>query len=104
MGIYTKVQSSQDNFIDTKARLLARGSFKTYKIDDKETSPKVCLKSKCNILSLARNLVWCLHQLDVSNVFLYGDFMKCVNIEQPLSMQFRGRLHKYVISIALSMF
>ena len=57
-----------------KARLVARGFTQTYGIDYKETfSPVVRLNSIQVLLSLVVNQDWPLHQLDVSNAFLYGD-------------------------------
>ena len=35
------------------------------------------------IVSMAVNLDWPLHQLDISNAFLYGDLAEEVYMEQP---------------------
>ena len=57
-----------------KARLVARGFSLTYVMDYKETfCLMVCLNSVHIILSVAVNQGWYLHQLNVSNAFLYGD-------------------------------
>ena len=67
-----------------KARLVARGFTQTYGIDYKETfSPVVRLNSIRVILSIAVNQGWTLHQLDVSNAFLYGELTDQVFMEQP---------------------
>jgi len=66
-----------------KARLVARGFTQTYGIDYKETSPVVRLNSICVLLSIAVNQGWPLHQLDVSNAFLYGELTEQVFMEQP---------------------
>ena len=57
-----------------KARLVASGFTQAHDIDYTETfSPVVCMNSIHLLLSLVFNLNWSLHQLDVSNAFLYGD-------------------------------
>ena len=67
-----------------KARLVARGFSQTYGVDYKETfSPVVRLNSVHILLSLAVNQGWSLHQLDVSNAFLYGELTEQVFMEQP---------------------
>ena len=53
-------------------------------VDYTETfSPVVRLNSVRVLLSLAINQAWSLHQLDVSNAFLYGDLEEQVFMEQP---------------------
>ena len=67
-----------------KARLVARGFTQAHGIDYTETfSPVVRMNSIHVLLSLVVNLNWSLHQLDVSNAFLYGDLTKQVFMEQP---------------------
>ena len=74
-----------------KARLVARGFSHTYGIDYKETfSPMVRLNSVRVILSLAVNQGWSLHQLDVSNAFLYGDLIEHVFMKQPTRYAVQG--------------
>ena len=43
----------------------------------------VRMNSICVLLSLVVNLNWTLHQMDVSNAFLYGDLTNQVFMEQP---------------------
>ena len=67
-----------------KARLVARGFTQVYVIDYTETfSPIVRLNFVRVLLSLAVNQACSLHQLDVSNAFLYGDLEEQVFMEQP---------------------
>ena len=68
-----------------KALLVACGFSQTYVIDYKETfSPMVYLNSVCIILSLVVNHELSIHQLDVSNAFLYGVLTEHVFMEQSL--------------------
>ena len=68
-----------------KARLVARGFTQAHGIDYTETfSPVVRMNSIHVLLSLVINLNWSLHQLDVSNTFLYVDLTEQVFMEQPL--------------------
>ena len=67
-----------------KAQLVGRGFTQAHGIDYIETfSSVVRMNSICIFLSLLVNLNWSLHQLDVSNAFLYGDLTKRVFMEQP---------------------
>ena len=74
-----------------KARLVARGFTQAHGIDYTETfSPVVRMNSIHVLLSLVVNLNWSLHQLDVSNAFLYGDLTEQVFMEQPLRYVAQG--------------
>ena len=67
-----------------KAQSVAKGFTQVHAIDYSETfSPNVCMSFVLVLLSLVVNLDWCLHQLDVSNAFLYDDLTKQVFVEQP---------------------
>ncbi|MBZ2164384.1 hypothetical protein K8B34_20715, partial [Alteromonas stellipolaris] len=73
MGVYIGISSRwvHDRY---KARLVAKGYTKTYGVDYFETfSPVACLNSIRILFSLAINMDWAMHQLDVKNAFLYGD-------------------------------
>ena len=67
-----------------KARLVAKGYTQTYGIDCFETfSPVAGLSSIRISFSITVNLSWSLFQLDVKNIFLYGDLQEEVYMEQP---------------------
>ncbi|GAA0184851.1 transmembrane signal receptor [Lithospermum erythrorhizon] len=57
-----------------KARLVSKGFTQTYGIDFSETfAPVAKLNTVRVLLSLATNLDWELHQLEIKNAFLNGD-------------------------------
>ena len=78
-----------------KARLVASGFSQVQGIDYEEAfSPVVCLNSIRILLSMAVNYAWPLHQLNVSNAFLYGDLTECVYMEQPPGYSVEGENDK----------
>ena len=84
MGFHSKV-SSKWHCACHKAQLVAKGFTQAYDIDYTETfSLVVRMNSIRVLLSLAINLDWSLHQLDVSKAFLYGDLTMQVFMEKPL--------------------
>ena len=67
-----------------KARLVAKGFTQTYGTDYQETfAPIAKLNTIRFLLSLAANLDWPLHQLDVKNAFLNSDLEDEVYMEIP---------------------
>jgi len=83
MSLYLKyrLDGSVDRY---KARLVVKGYTQTYDVDYFETfSPVTRLNSIRILFSVAVNMEWPLFQLDVKNVFLYGNLKKQVYMEQP---------------------
>ena len=76
-----------------KARMVARGFTHEYGIHYTKTFSHVIPLTSIHVLiSLALNQAWSLHQLDVSNAFLYGDLEKQVFMEQPPRYVAQGEL------------
>ena len=67
-----------------KARLVAEGFTQTYGIDYTKTfAPMAKLNTIRDLLSLAANLDWALHQFDINNVFLNGELEEQVFMTLP---------------------
>ena len=78
-----------------KACLVTKGYAQTYGVDYSDTfSPVTKLTSVRLFISFAASYDWDLHQLDIKNVFLHGDFQKEVYIEQPPGFVARGKIRK----------
>ena len=71
-----------------KAWLVAKGFTQTYKIDYQETFASVAkLNTMWVLLSIATNLEWPLHKLDVKNAFLNGNLEQEAYMEVPLGFE-----------------
>lgn len=74
MGIYPKL----------KVQLVARGFTQIYGIDYQETfAPVAKLNTIRVLLSVAANLKWPLHQLDIKNAFLNGELKEEIYMALP---------------------
>ena len=82
--VYSLKYNPDGSIARYKARLVARGFSQAYGLDYHETFSPVARLSFIRVLfSIALDQSWPLHQLDVSNAFLYDDLDEQVFMEQP---------------------
>ncbi|RVX07945.1 Retrovirus-related Pol polyprotein from transposon TNT 1-94 [Vitis vinifera] len=93
--IFTVKYKADGNVDMYKARLVAKGFTQSYDIDYQETfAPVAKLNTVRVLLSLAANLDWSLHQLDVKNAFLNGDLEEEVYMDIPAGLETTSNFNK----------
>ena len=80
-----KIKHAPDSSVEKyKARFVARRFSRKKGVDYEETSPLVARDSSIRVvISIASELGWRIHQMDVKTTFLNGTVEEEVYIEQP---------------------
>jgi hypothetical protein len=83
-----KIKQKSDGSVDRyKARLVAKGFDQLNGVDYYETfSPVIKPATIRLVLALAVQFVWSINQLDVSNAFLHGSWMKKITWSNPKAL------------------
>ena len=91
--VFTVKVNPDGSIARLKARLVAKGYVQTYRVDYSDTlSPVAKLTSIWLFISLATTHGRDLHQLDIKNVFLHGDLVEEVYMEQPPGFVAQGKI------------
>jgi len=88
-----KVKHVADGSIEKfKARFVARGFSRVEGVDYEETfAPMARYTSIHSIISIATEMDWKIHQMDVKTTFLNGFIQEEVYIEQPQGFEVHGK-------------
>ena len=101
--VYSLKYNPDGSIARYKARLVARGFSQAYGLDYHETFSLVARLSSIRVLfSLALDQYWPLHQLDVSNAFLYRDLDEQVFMEQPPGYVAQGESSEVCLDVSFS--
>jgi hypothetical protein len=88
-----KLKHAADGSIEKyKARFMARGFSQVEGVDYDETFASVARYTSIRVvISIAAEMGWKIHQMDVKTIFLNGLIEEEVYIEQPLGFEVHGR-------------
>eukprot|EP00253_Pinus_taeda_P015738 PITA_15738 len=90
--IYKVNHAADGSFEKFKARFVARGFSQVEGVDYEETfTPVARYTSIRSIISIAAEMGWKIHQMDVKTAFLNGFIQEEVYIEQPLGFEVHGK-------------
>ena len=94
--VFTVKVNSDGSIVRLKARLIAKGYAQTYGVDYFDTFSLVAkLTSIWLFISLVATHGLYLHQLNFKNVFLHGDLVEEVYMEQPLGFVAQGEIGRF---------
>jgi len=90
--LYKIIYATDGNVEKFKDRFVARGFSYVEGVDYEETSALVaCYTSIRVVISIATEIGWRIHQMDVKTTFLNGVIQEGVYIEQPEGFEQHGR-------------
>ena len=87
-----KIKHAADGSVENfKARFVVRGFSQVEGVDYEETfAPVACYTSIREVISIAAEMGWRIHQMDVKTTFLNGVIQEEVYIEQPEGFELHG--------------